>query len=351
MICQREHNRSLGEITLAALGAVSLPERIVFFLSVLTAIAGTVIAGASWYMLIVAAIDPTTSIAPKYWMGTAAGTGLLCLGLLHDGLLQVFFRALKRTLKNLPVLMPLLILVGALGGLLSWKLAPYIVPWNPSPDASQQVQLIAENMKHLVFMLIWMVLAYPLINAAAIFCWRAESNGEVANASDAYQFAKSRYRRMFRPHLKAVVWIQVGLMVVIPGIIYGLWYAFVDPITATDDKSKSPLERSRRLTQGRRSQILRLWLLFVVFFIPEITMGVMSSYAEQIGPWAIASFGFVMLLMLVVMKMAMFGLYEQRIEDARQRIAAKKAKEAQTAEGDASAGDDRGALVPEPAAS
>ena len=58
-----------------------------------------------------------------------------------------------------------------------------------------------------------------------------------------------------------------------------------------------------------------------------MTLPLMTTWSEQVGAWAIAAFATVNVLFLVLMKMAVFGVYEQRIEDARKRVAAKKAQE------------------------
>jgi len=294
-------------------------------LTTLGALIGTVLAGFAWFG-VVSAATTGQDIDSGLWIKVAAGLVLLGVCLLKDGILPLLFKAAKRTLKHLPALMPLLLVVGALGGFLSWKLSPHLMPWTPDPR-NQQMVMVASQLGHMIFGLIWIGITYPLINAAAIYCWKAEDEGKTPNAAEAYAFAKGRYKRMFGPHLKAVLMIQVGLLVVVPGILYGLWYAFVDPITATDDKSKKPLDRSRKLTQGRRGRILRAWLPYVVWMVPELTLPLMTTWTELLGGWAVAAFFTVNLLLLVWMKMVIFGLYEQRIEDARERLAAKKAKE------------------------
>ena len=73
----------------------------------------------------------------------------------------------------------------------------------------------------------------------------------------------------------------------------------------------------------------------MVWIVPEMTLPLMTTWTEQVGGWAVMGFASVNLLLLVWMKMAIFGLYEQRIEDARRRIAAKKAKEQEEAEPEA----------------
>lgn len=304
-----------------------------FFLSTLGALAGTLLAGFAWFGIF-SAIAEGQAIDTSLGLQMLAGLGLLSVCLLKDGLLWILLSAAKRTIKHLPALMPLLLVVGAVGGLLGWQLAPYFMPWEPDPR-DQRMVMVANQLGHVLFGLLWMALVYPLINAAAIYCWKEDAEGRTPTASDAYAFARSRYRRMFKPHLKAILMIQAGLIVVVPGILYGLWYAFVDPITATDDKSKKPLDRSRKLTQGRRSRILRIWLPYVVWIVPEMTLPLMTTWTEQVGGWAVAGFATVNVLLLVWMKMAVFGLYEQRIEDARKRIAAKKAKEQEEAEPEA----------------
>jgi hypothetical protein len=289
------------------------------------AMIGTGIAGFSWFG-VVSAVTAGQPVDSSLWIKCVAGLVLLAVCLLKDGLLPLLYKAGKRTLKHLPALMPLLLIVGAVGGILSWKISPHLMPWHPDP-ANLQMVMVSKQLGHLIFGLVWIAFTYPLLNAAAIYCWQEENEGRTPNASQAYAFAKSRYKRMFGPHLKAVLMIQVGLLVVVPGILYGLWYAFVDPITATDDKSKKPLDRSRKLTQGRRGRILRAWLPYVVWMIPELTLPLLTTWTELLGGWAVAAFFTFNMLLLVWMKMVIFGLYEQRIADARKRLAAKKVKE------------------------
>ena len=77
-------------------------------------------------------------------------------------------------------------------------------------------------------------------------------------------FAISRYRRMFKPHLQTWLLILLGLQLLIPGIIYWNRFAVVDAEAALGT-SKRPLRRSQTLTRGYRRSIFVMalpWFLY-----------------------------------------------------------------------------------------
>ena len=302
--------------------------------STIGAIIGATLAGAGFFKLLAGisqgagaeTVNPTTAIG---------GIALMLLCLKPGGVLGQLWRSTKLTLKNIPALFPLALVFGGVGHILMVKFGPVLVPWQPDP-ANQQFVMLAKQLGHMVFLLIWFPLTFPLVNAAAIYCWRKDDKeGKAASFSEAYGFAKARYGRMVGPHAKAYALIALGMIILIPGIVYGLWFAFVDPITATDDKSKNPLMRSRKLTQGRRGKLLRAWLPYAVFASGNAVAPLLDELVELGGTYSMLLYGTFNALLLVIMKMSMNGFYEERLEDARRR----RAEQEPAAKNEAEAGE------------
>ena len=81
--------------------------------------------------------------------------------------------------------------------------------------------------------------------------------------NSAINFIVKRYKNVFMPYLLAMLSIQVGMLIVIPGIMFMMQYAFVDSV-ATLEKEKHVLTRSKRLTKSRRKSLVLLILPFVL---------------------------------------------------------------------------------------
>jgi len=269
--------------------------------------------GAAYFSFVASAVEgqwtlPSTGIF-------LAGLALLLPGLWMDGVLSVLLVAARRTFQDLPALAPYILVLGGGGHLLMWKLGPILVPWH---NADPQIDLFLWALGEALVLMVWACVAFPILSAAAILCWRARENGDSPpTVQSTWAFAKSRYRRMVGPHAKAYIAITLGMMVLIPGVVYGLWFAFVDPITATDDRSKKPLDRSRKLTRGRRGRLVRAWLPYAIWSIPVSALPpYIPRIMEAIGPLSVVAFGVVEVFLLTIMKMAMYGFYEQRIQEA-----------------------------------
>jgi len=285
---------------------------------ILSSVVGAVLLGVSYFKFVAAALEGQLALpSMPMFLG---GLALFLPGLFMDGVFAVLWKATRRTVTHLPVLFPFLLIYGGLGHVLMWKLGPVFVPWT---STDPQMQFLLWGAGEQVVLLIWCCLTFPFLAAAAIFCWRSHEEGEpTPTFQTAWAFARSKYRRMVGPHAKAFILITLGMIVLIPGVVYGLWFAFVDPITATDDRSKHPLERSRKLTRGRRGRLVRAWLPFAIWSIP--VSGIppyLPKEMEAIGVFAVVAFGVFDVFLMTIMKMAMYGFYEQRIDDALARRA------------------------------
>ncbi|HJN75332.1 MAG TPA: hypothetical protein QGF58_15495 [Myxococcota bacterium] len=250
-----------------------------------------------------------------------------------SNVLGILGLSFARTGKAFPVLFVLAVLVGGVGHWLMWQAGvlalPHADPTNP------QSQLIYSELTKLFVGAIWFTITFPIIDAVTIYAWRRFATGQDFSAKKALNWAVGRYGRMFGPHAKAFLTITAGMVIIVPGILFGLQYAFVDAITATDDKSRSPLKRSAKLTRGRRGRILRAWLPYAIWYLPAFLVFVYQAEAGitlgdfEISPHiCVVVFGTFDVLVLAVMEMAMFGLYEERVADAQRAKAAREARDA-----------------------
>jgi len=110
------------------------------------------------------------------------------------------------------------------------------------------------------------LLVGPLFAAMAIYVGRCYTAQREASLYKAVNFALSRYRRLVFPHMAAELSIQLGMIILVPGILFQLQYAFVDSIACFEEE-KHPLSRSKRLTRGRRQSIF--WLFFPWLIISQ----------------------------------------------------------------------------------
>jgi|GEM_PF-6480804 hypothetical protein len=109
----------------------------------------------------------------------------------------------------------------------------------------------------------------PLAGAAAVAIARAQAQGKLVSTYNALNFGLSRYPRMVLPHLGAWLTIWVGNIVVVPGVLFMLMYAFVDPVAALEDE-KWPMARSSKLTAGRRATLFFVSMPFFLYGMVRI---------------------------------------------------------------------------------
>lgn len=249
------------------------------------------------------------------------------------GRVKLLGTACARTLKGLPALLPLM--------LISFGLAELVGHWSGelmvqqmAPQGSQG-QLIAHELTRTFVVMIVGVFTLPLLHAGAIYQWMRGSEGKPATIKGTLNFALSRYKRMLGPHAASWITVQLGMIIVVPGLLFGLQYAFVDCIAALDDNAKKPLVRSQKFSYGRRGRIAFMWLAIVPWYI---AYSLVATYqATAWGVWAILGLAMVNALVHIPFEMAMCGMYQERIHDAKVARAAKKAREdaAAAAEGGA----------------
>ncbi|MDP6931581.1 MAG: hypothetical protein QGG40_01635, partial [Myxococcota bacterium] len=148
----------------------------------------------------------------------------------------------------------------------------------------------------------------PLFYAFAVYVGRARSAGQPTRFYEGLNFALNRYRRQFFPHAGAQLSIQLGMIVIIPGILFQLQYAFVDAVACLEDE-KWPMARSTRLTRGRRRT---LFFIFLPFLLLSQVRLFPDMQAVAHGTWALAASHGVWYLLVFSMLIAFYLVYEER---------------------------------------
>ncbi len=264
--------------------------------------------------------------------GVLVGLGLLLGDPATRWAFVLLGRASLVTLQNLFLLLPLLLLVGGLGSVIAWQVGGLALEHLVKPGAGQQAQLLTSELTKLGVLTVWGILSAPLLDAVAIYAWRNRDGKR--SFGGAVNYALNRFGRMFGPHALSFTGISLGMSVIIPGIMFGLWWAWVDAITATRDRtldpllrslgrdpdSRSPLQWSRVLSRGHRLMIVRTWLPYSIWYVPAAMYLVYQ--AEGAGWHWVLVFGTGNMLLLTVLEMAMVGLFEDRL-----RLLAAQAEE------------------------
>ena len=115
--------------------------------------------------------------------------------------------------------------------------------------------------------LLWMFfVSHPAVVGISCFFQRASFNEQ--KFSDVWSGFKVNYAHKIKT--MALVWLRVflwGLLLIIPGLIKALSYAFVPYLLNDypDKSSKEILEMSERMAKGIRWQIIVLWLSFFLW--------------------------------------------------------------------------------------
>lgn len=174
--------------------------------------------------------------------------------------------------------------------------------------ASDQMDLVKAMLGWTVVYLVFEVFYGPLIAASAVYVTKSWAEGRRPGLYKAVNFALNRYKRQFLPHLGAQLSIQLGMVVLIPGIYFMCMYAFVDPVACLEDE-KWAMARSKKLTRGRRKAIL--WVAMPFILVSQVNIFV-ELYALQHGVgWLVLDF-WALLMLLFFQHVAFTWLYLER---------------------------------------
>ena len=222
--------------------------------------------------------------------------------------------------------------IGAIGLLGVVDTALYLLSMNilgldtPKVSTSMQINMAQEDLIKLSltytgFMILSKLLIGPLIAALAVVISRAKALKKKVKAGTAINFALNRYTKIFFPYLIAQLSIQIGMIIIIPGIMFLMQYAFVDSVAALEDQ-KHVLTRSKKLTRPRRKSLLLL-------IIPYVLLGQAVQFIELFSahdPMRLFLINFGFEAALFCMLCSFYMIYHERTTLIAKRRAEKKAK-------------------------
>ena len=111
------------------------------------------------------------------------------------------------------------------------------------------------------------ILVGPIVAASAIYTMATRRDGRSPSFYGAINFSLSRYGRLFKWHAAAWLSIRLGMIIVIPGVLFMMMYAMVDPLLCFE-KERWPLDRSKKLTRARRKTLFFFLLPWFLITAP-----------------------------------------------------------------------------------
>ena len=111
----------------------------------------------------------------------------------------------------------------------------------------QNAQLVSVILTFMGLNLLKVLLVGPLLSMMVVYLGFAFTQNKEVSPYNALNFILRNYKRLFVPFLIAQLCIQIGMVVVIPGVLFMMQYAFVDAVTCIEkNQAPSPdLENSR----------------------------------------------------------------------------------------------------------
>ena len=225
---------------------------------------------------------------------------------------SVALRATGALFSNLHIVIPLAGVLGILVAALDLAVLQILAPGAMGSTGVDQGDLLAIMLGWWGVIIVVEILLGPIAAAMSIYTARTHSHGGKASLSQALNFGLARYSRVFKWHAAAWMTIQVGMIVLVPGILFLLQYAFVDSVLCLEDEDW-PLERSSKLTKGRRGRIFALAFLWLAI---NQVIGFAELAALQHGFPALAVLMTATYVVNIWMAMVFYQFYEDRTQPA-----------------------------------
>lgn len=209
------------------------------------------------------------------------------------------------TFKNLGTVLPLMLVMG----LIAAGADSFLYHQLGGAENQDQGTFIKVLLAWTGVALVQEILLGPIVGAVAVYIGRLHSAGQSASLYNAVNFAIGRYGRLFVPRMIAQLSIQIGLMLLLfPGVIYVSMYAFVDSVACLEQKVW-PIDRSKKLTRGRRGSIVLIYLPIAI-----LVQGVALAelWALQQGVFVLAGVFSLISLIFFIVNVSFYKLYEGR---------------------------------------
>jgi len=113
----------------------------------------------------------------------------------------------------------------------------------------------------------------PLYCGALLYALAHWKQGQTVSYGEAISHGASKSFKLFWTRLITGLFIGIGFILIIPGVILALRYALVDPIVVLDDRQGGEARsRSTELTKGKRWAILGAVILAFVITVIALTL-------------------------------------------------------------------------------
>ncbi|MFN7147411.1 MAG: hypothetical protein ACK4YP_26835 [Myxococcota bacterium] len=221
------------------------------------------------------------------------------------GMGQVLRNAFGVLFRNFGIALFIAVIFGGLGWAIAERAGAAVVEWARPPTGQQQ--LVYSEITKTIVLTIWGCIVGAWAAPASIYLWVQHEKGRSTSLYEAVNYGLNRFSRVLGPHARALFIIQLGIIVIVPGILFGLQYAFVDAIATLDTQEKNPVQRSRKLTSGRRGTLFRTFAVFLVWWAPMQLGGFLSL--QEYGTPAVALAGVIDALVLIVLDLCMVQYY------------------------------------------
>jgi hypothetical protein len=221
------------------------------------------------------------------------------------GIAQVLRNAFGVLFANFGIALFIAVVLGGVGWAVAEQVGSYaLATWPPStPQQGMVISQVAQT----VWLTIWGCLAGSWAAPASLYLWVQHEKKRPTSFYEAVNFGLNRFSRVLPAHSRALFIVQLGVIVIVPGILFGLQYAFVDAIATLDTAEKDPLARSRKLTAGRRGTLFRTFAVFLLWWLPVQAGG--FFYIQEFGTLALAAAGVIDALVLIVIDLCMVQFY------------------------------------------
>jgi len=229
--------------------------------------------------------------------------------------------AISTFFSNAMLFIPLILFLGVLDTLLFHG----ALKLNNVEDAknlmSNQSVLIKMSFTYLGLMITSKAIIGPFISILVVVFSRATAMESNLSVGKAVNFAIKRYTKVFFPFLIALLSIQIGMIIIIPGIMFMMQYAFVDSVASLEEEPHV-LSRSKKLTKTRRKSL-------VILIIPYVLLGQGVQLAEFIysaEPVKLLLLNSAYEGLLIILLSSFYMMYHDRITLIAEKRARKKAE-------------------------
>ena len=218
----------------------------------------------------------------------------------------VLRNAFSVCLENFDIVVIIAVLTGGLGLLVTDALGSAAA--KGLDVGGGKAELITAFLVQSVLLCGWAGVVGSWAAPAQIYLWVQREKRLRSTLVGAINFGLNRWKRVGGPHAAAYGIIALGNIVVVPGIIFGLQYAFVDAIATLDKAEQRPLARSERLASARRGTIFRAMLPFFFGWWLWYALG-LTFLLPTMPWWGKLALGTVDHLVLILVDLAMVQIY------------------------------------------